>query len=187
MILINKSIQIWIRPGNHGLTSKQLLTESIEIAQERIRRTSLDDQKRANDAAAAKAGFAIVGTVVGVAASFYAGPAAGAAIATGFQITGNIVYAQNTAGISTKTIAEIMHEGQDFYDAIKGLEDKWEKVKDQKETYNEVRAGGKVLEALRLLPESQIPESRIQKPRQRRSLAHLYLTLAKPLWTLPAA
>ena len=120
------------------------IDQTMQIVEVRLRRSSQDEVKRANDAASAKAGFTIVGTVVGVAASFYAGPGAGAAIATGFQVTGNIVYAHNTSGISVKTVAEIITEGQQFYASMDKLLTQWGTVKNQKALYLKVHNGEKV-------------------------------------------
>lgn len=123
----------------------QELSTSISNAKERIKRSARDEQKRLNDAATAKQGFGTVGAIVGTAASFFVGPAGGAAIATGLQTVGNVVYAHNTSGVNPKSLVEIVAQGKEFYDNMQGLLDQWEKVKDSKSRYGKVQAGETVL------------------------------------------
>src|SRR5450830_61793 len=118
---------------------------SVTNAQSRIARATLDEQQRAKDGATARQGFTIVGTVAGIATSFYAGPAAGAGVATGFQVAGNLVYAHNTSGIDLKSLGEIIEHGTAFYKQMTEVFDGWEKFTDAKDQFTRVRAGDKIL------------------------------------------
>jgi len=145
LISVDKQIADEVDKSRRLKIDFETIKISVANAQARIARATLDEQKRARDAATARQGFAIVGTVAGIATSFYAGPAAGAGVATGFQTAGNLVYAHNTGGIDLKSLGEIVEHGTAFYKQMTEVFDGWEKFTDAKNKYTRVRAGDKIL------------------------------------------
>lgn len=119
-----------------------LLKAAIEQNQVRIQQETLDQEKRLHDAAAAKQGFATVGTVVGLATSFIGTPAAGAAVGAGFNAIGDIVYNHNVGGtLNLATLADILDDTTKFYKSMTEVIDKWKTLAARKSDFVKVMDG----------------------------------------------
>lgn len=115
------------------------------------RRTTLasetaSDVKRAQDAAKIKLGTNVLATGVAIGCMFIPGAQpAGIAIATGITVTGGLIYANNTGGITTATIAEVAAKSADFYSKMSAISSSWEKFKAGTATVDTVLKGGTIL------------------------------------------
>lgn len=124
----------------------EALVPTIQQRRATIAQETEDDAKRASDAAKVKVGANVLATGVAIGCMFIPGAQpAGIAIATGIQVTGGLVYANNSGGINAATIAEVVSKGADFYSKMTVISSSWEKFKAQTSQADQVLKGAVVL------------------------------------------
>ena len=132
--------------GN-AVTSFASLQQQIDVEakrarvqQQKIQQAIEQMKKRQQDVSWIKPAAA----VVGVAASFIATPAAGAAIAVGAEIVAEGVYGNNAAGMDMtagQALAEILGRSSKIVAASKQLQDSWAGTQKAKGNYDAVESG----------------------------------------------